>query len=110
MRAHRRKDNKQLSLERMMIKKQGQLLGIKRTNKKEEHRELASYYTKLLEDGLMQDVVKCVCHIHLQHHPIGMDIQSSLNTLHHHLTPTPNYHAKLMMQQMRKKHIMELKT
>jgi hypothetical protein len=98
MRAHRQKDNKQLSLEGMKIKEQWQLLGIKRTNKREEHRQLASYCTKFLEDCLMQDVIKCVCHIHLQHCPIGMDIQSSSNTLHHHLTLALNCHAKLMTQ------------
>jgi len=63
--AHKWKDNKQLSFEGMMIKEQGQLLGIKRMNKREEHRQLASYYTKFLEDDLTQDVVKCVPHVHL---------------------------------------------
>jgi hypothetical protein len=36
----------------MMTKNQGQLLGIQRMNKKEELKQLASYHTKLFEDGL----------------------------------------------------------
>jgi hypothetical protein len=48
----------------MMIKEQRQLLGVKIINKKEEQKQLASCHTKLLEDSLMQDGIKYVCHIH----------------------------------------------
>jgi hypothetical protein len=65
---------------------------------------------KLLENGLSWYGIKCVFHIHLQHHPIKMDIQSNSNIVHHHLSITPNYHTKLMKQQMKRKHISKLKT
>jgi hypothetical protein len=99
-------NKRQLSFTKMMTKEQRQLMGIKKTNKKEEHIKLASCRTKLFENGLKQDGVKCIHHINLQHHPIGMDIQNNLNIMHHRLTPATNYHAKL---QMRRKYILELK-
>jgi hypothetical protein len=67
-------------------------MGIKRTNQSEEHKQLASYRTKFLE------VVLCE------------GIQSNLNTIHHHLTPILDCHAKLMRQQMKKECISELNT
>jgi len=63
--AHKWKDNKQLSPGGMMIKEQKQLLGIKRANKLEKQKQLASWCTKLWEDRLMRDGVKCIYHIHL---------------------------------------------
>jgi len=48
----------------MMIKKQGQLLGVKKVNEKEEQKQLAFPHMKFLEDGLMQDGIRCICHIH----------------------------------------------
>jgi hypothetical protein len=43
-------------------------------DRREEYKLLASCHTKLLENGLMQDGVKYFHHIHLQYHPIEMDI------------------------------------
>jgi hypothetical protein len=63
--AHKWKDNKQLSSGGMMIKEQTQLLGIKRVNKMEERKQLASWCTKLLKDHLARDGIKCIYHIHL---------------------------------------------
>jgi hypothetical protein len=105
-RVHIQKDKKELSFMKMMTKEQKQLMGIKKTNKKKEQIKMAFYYKKLLENGLMKDKIKCIRHIHLQHHPIGMDIKNNLNIMHHRLTPTINYHAKL---QMKRKCILELK-
>jgi hypothetical protein len=50
----------------MMIKEQRQLLGINKTGKKEKHKQLAPCHTQLLENGLMRDGIKCICHICLQ--------------------------------------------
>ncbi len=79
-------------------------------DKKEEWKQLACQHMNLLEDGFMQDGIKCVHHIHLQHHPVDMDIQSNLNTKHQCFTPTSNYHAKLMKWQVKKEHILKLET
>ncbi len=43
-------------------------------DKREEQKQLTSWHTKLLENGLMWDGVKYVYHIHLEHHPISIDI------------------------------------
>jgi len=43
---------------------------------------------KLFENGFMRNGIKCVHHIHLQHHLVKMDIQTNSNTMHHYLTPT----------------------
>jgi hypothetical protein len=66
--------------------------------------------TKFLENGLTQDEVKCIRHVHLQHHPIGMDIQSNSSIVHHHPTPTNNYHTKVLRWSMERNRIMKLKT
>jgi hypothetical protein len=50
-----------------MMTKEG-LLGIKSADSREEQRKLIFCHMKLLEDGLMQDGIKCVRHLHLQHH------------------------------------------
>jgi hypothetical protein len=56
----------------------------------------------------MWNGVKGVHYIHLKHHPIEMDIQNNLKTINHWLTTTSNYHAELMQQQVKRKHIAKL--
>jgi hypothetical protein len=72
------------------------LKGLKGTNKKEKIKQLASYHSKLLEDGPMQDGVKSVHYVHLKHHPIGMNTQSNLNAMDHYFVTTFNHHVELM--------------
>jgi hypothetical protein len=71
-------------------------------------KQLASYYLKLLNNDLTQDGVEVICYIHLKHHTIRVDIQSSLNTMDHCLTTTLNFHVKLMWWQVKRKHIVEV--
>jgi len=51
-------------LAKWWLKNKGGLLGVKRIDKKEEQKQLASRHMKFLEDGLMQDAIQCVYHIH----------------------------------------------
>ncbi len=80
------------------------MLGIIKVDWKKE-KTTSPCCTKFLENGLTRHEVKCICHIHLQHHPIEMDIQSNLNIVHHHFTPTHNCQTKLMKWQMERIHI-----
>ncbi len=48
----------------MIDEEQKKLKGIKGTNKGEKLKQLISYHSKLLEDGLTQDGVEGVCKIH----------------------------------------------
>jgi hypothetical protein len=48
----------------MMTEKQKQLLGIKKKDKREKDRQLASHHTKLIEYGLTQGI-KCILLVHL---------------------------------------------
>jgi hypothetical protein len=57
-----------------MTKKQKKIIGHKNNEQKGKIEKLASHHTNLLKDGFMRDGVKCVHHIHLQHHPVEMDI------------------------------------
>lgn len=41
------------------------LLGIKRSNKKEKFKQLTSYYAKLLENGFPRNGVESICDFHL---------------------------------------------
>jgi len=65
-------------------------------DKKKRVETISSCSMTFLENGLTQDEVICVCHVHLKHHPIEMDIQSNSNIVHHHLTPAHNCLTKLM--------------
>jgi len=46
------------------LKNKGELLGVKIVDKKEKQKQLASCHMKFLKDGLTQDAIKCVYHIH----------------------------------------------
>jgi hypothetical protein len=90
-----------------MISEQKKLKGIKRMNKREKSKWLASYHSKLLVDGLMQNVVEHVGYIHLKHHLIKVDIQNNLNTMDQCLETAFNLHIKLM-QHVKREHVMKL--
>jgi hypothetical protein len=79
-----------------MIEKQRNLNAIKRTNKKEKLKQLASHCPKLLEDGLMGNVVQNIYNVFFKHHPIKMGNQSGLNIMDHDLTTFFNYHPELI--------------
>lgn len=49
----------------MVAKEMGNLLGIKEPNKRENLRQLASYYVKILEDDFLRNGVEGICDIHL---------------------------------------------
>jgi hypothetical protein len=53
----------------------------------------------------MQNGIEGNHNIHLKHQPIGMDVQSNLDTMNHNLTFALNSHTKLMWQEMQKNHI-----
>jgi RNA-binding protein YhbY len=76
--------------------------------KKEKPKQLASYHSKFLKDGLMQNVVEHIHYIHMKHHLIKVDIQSNLNTMDQYLETTPNHHIKLMQQHVKREHVMKL--
>lgn len=79
-----------------MTKEQRKLKDTEGMNKWEMLKQLISCHLKFLEDGFMQDGVENVHYIYLKHHPIGVDIQSCLNTMDHYFATTPNHLAKLM--------------
>ncbi len=54
--------------------KKKNLLGIKWPNKKENIKKLTSCYVKFLKYGFLKDGVKNIWDIHLEHHPIKMDV------------------------------------
>ncbi len=80
--------------QRGVMAKKSNSLNIKRQYKKLE--QLASYHTKFLKDDFSKNGGEKNCDIYLQHHLIKMHIQSYKNTMNHYLTPTPDYHIKLM--------------
>ncbi len=82
----------------MMTKEQRSLKGIKRINKWEKLKQLASHHSKFLEHGLKQDGVENIRYLHLKPHLIKMDIQNSLNTMNQNFATTLNHHTKLMWQ------------
>jgi hypothetical protein len=79
---------------KMMTKEQNNLKAIKIMNKKEKLRQLASYCSKLLKNGLMQDGVENTCNVYPKHHPIKMGIQNGLKTINHSLTTSSSYHLE----------------
>jgi len=91
-----------------MTLEQKKLKGIKRMNKREKLRQLASYHSKFLKDGLMQNVVEHVHYIHLKHHLTKVDIQNNLNSMDQCLKTTPNHHIKLMQQHVKRERITKL--
>jgi hypothetical protein len=80
----------------------------KKIEQKEKLWQLAPCCPKLLEDGLTQDGAENVCNVYLQHHPIRMGLQSSLNNMEHNLTTSFNHHPKLIWWQMKNKRIKKL--
>lgn len=89
--AHKRKDNKQIFQRGVTIKKQRKLEGIKGMNKVD-----TSCHSKLLKDDLTQNGVEGVRYIHLKHHEIKTNIQSSSNNMDCSFTTNPNYHIELL--------------
>jgi hypothetical protein len=71
------------------------LKAIKRTNKGEKLKQLASHYLKFLEDGITWNGVENVCNVYLKHHPIRMDIQNDSNNMDHGFKNSYNCHLKL---------------
>jgi hypothetical protein len=43
-----------------MTKEKRQLLGIKKIDKREKQKQIASHHTRLLEDGLTRDGIECI--------------------------------------------------
>jgi hypothetical protein len=102
IRAHKWKDDKQITQGGMMIKEQRNLKGMKGTDKMKKLKLLVSFHSKLLKNCIMWDGVKGIHYIYLKHHPIRVDIQSDSNTMDHYPTTTPSCHAELMRQQVKK--------
>jgi thiamine phosphate synthase YjbQ (UPF0047 family) len=80
----------------MMTKEQRNQKTIKIMNKREKLRQLTSYCSKLLEDGLIRDGVENICKVYLKHHLFNMGIQSGSNIMDHDLTTPFNHHPKLI--------------
>jgi hypothetical protein len=49
-------------------------IGHKRTKQKGKHKKLTFCYVKFLKYGFLKDGVKSIWEIHLEHHPIKMDV------------------------------------
>jgi hypothetical protein len=86
-------------------------LGIKGPKKKENSKQLNFCYAKFLEYGFPKDGVESICDVHLEHHPIIMDVQCNLNTMNHHFAPMLNCCVtKLMKQQINQENVTKLQT
>jgi hypothetical protein len=48
-----------------VVKKKGNMLSIKRPNKREKLKQLTSCDEKFLKDGFSQDNVESICNIHM---------------------------------------------
>ncbi len=79
----------------MMAKNQMNLNVIKRMNKGEKLKQLASHYLKLIKNDVPWIGVENIYNIYLKHHPIRMDIQNDLNNMDHGFRTSYNCHHEL---------------
>jgi hypothetical protein len=72
------------------------LKAIKKTNKREKLKQLASFCPKFLKDDLMWFGVENICDVYLKHHPIMMGAQNGLDIMDHNFITSSNHHSKLI--------------
>lgn len=68
------KNGWQTTIQKEMLAEKREPIGHKKTKPKKNIKQLNFYYAKFLEYGFPKDGVESICDIHLEHHPIRMDV------------------------------------